>query len=95
MGARQGTLRSGRRGARQSQHSPREPLTIRASPVGPLARPGRNEWLWTIAAPDGRPITGEFSGRRNEAILAAQQAIERWFERHHRATGGRVAQSNA
>jgi hypothetical protein len=49
------------------------------------ARPGRNEWLWTISPKQGRAITGQFTGTRNEALAAARRAIARFLERQTQA----------
>jgi len=38
------------------------------------ARPGRNEWLWTISPKQGPAITGQFSGTRDEALAAARRS---------------------
>jgi hypothetical protein len=49
------------------------------------ARPGRDEWLWTISTKHGRVITGQFTGTRVEAIAAARRAIARLLERQTQA----------
>jgi hypothetical protein len=49
------------------------------------ARPGRNEWLWTISPKQGSASTGQFTGTRDEAIAAARRAIVRLLERQTQA----------
>ena len=49
------------------------------------ARLGRNEWLWTISPKQGRAITGQFTGTRDEAVAAARRAIARLLERQTHA----------
>ena len=46
------------------------------------ARPGRDEWTWTIYPKGGRAISHEFAGLRDEAISAARQKIDRWLTEH-------------
>jgi hypothetical protein len=46
------------------------------------ARPGRDEWTWTIYQKDGRDFSREFTGSREEAICAARQKIDRWLTQH-------------
>jgi hypothetical protein len=43
------------------------------------ARPGRDEWTWTIYPKDARDISREFTGSRGMAISAARQRIDRWL----------------
>jgi hypothetical protein len=46
------------------------------------ARPGRDEWTWTIYPKDARDFSREFTGSREEAICAACQKIDRWLTEH-------------
>ena len=46
------------------------------------ARPGRDEWIWTIYPKDARDISCEFNGSRDEAIFVARQRIDRWLKEH-------------
>ena len=57
------------------------------------ARPGRDQWQWTISPKDGRAVTGELTGPRDKAAKAARRAIVRWLERSTRV--GNVAGSRA
>jgi hypothetical protein len=43
------------------------------------ARPGRDEWTWTIYANDGRARSSQFTGTRDEAIAAACRKIDSWL----------------
>ena len=46
------------------------------------ARPGHNHRLWAIS-PKGAPtFSHEFAGSREDACANAQQAIDRWLEKH-------------
>jgi hypothetical protein len=45
------------------------------------ARPGRDEWTWTIYPPECFPRSGETRGRRDRAVEIAIQAIEVWLQR--------------
>ncbi len=46
------------------------------------ARPGVNEWSWTIYPTPSVAQSGETRGSRRFAEFAAKQAIERWLKRH-------------
>jgi len=46
------------------------------------ARPGRNEWSWTIYPKNAPVVKGDVSGIRELAIAAARRAIDRWLEKH-------------
>jgi hypothetical protein len=48
------------------------------------ARPGANQWLWTILPKDRAPIASAFEGSRRDATADACRAIDRWLERHAR-----------
>jgi hypothetical protein len=71
----------------------RRPMEYRGIEYAVRARPGRNEWLWTISPKNDRAITGQFTGTRDEAIAAARRAIARWLERQTQAAGARNARS--
>ena len=43
------------------------------------ARLGRNNWALTIIPKDGRPITTNFIGTRDQAIATAHRSIARWL----------------
>jgi hypothetical protein len=46
------------------------------------ARPGRNEWSWTIYPKNAPALKGETKGTKQLAIAAACRAIDRWLEKH-------------
>ena len=50
------------------------------------ARPGRDEWTWTIYPNDGRARSNQFTGTRDEAIATACWKIDFWLtEQNKRA----------
>jgi hypothetical protein len=49
------------------------------------ARPGKNEWTWTIYPAGAVASEGNFKGARKRAVLAACAAIDKWLKR--RGTG--------
>jgi hypothetical protein len=44
------------------------------------ARPGRDEWTWTIYPKGSRAISHEFAGLRDEAISKACKRIDYWLK---------------
>jgi hypothetical protein len=46
------------------------------------ARPGQNEWSWSIYPENSPLIRGETKGTKQLAIAAAHRAIDRWLEKH-------------
>ena len=63
----------------------RRPMEYRGIEYAVRARPGRNEWLWTISSKEGRAITGLFTSTRDKAVAAARRAIARLLERQTQA----------
>jgi hypothetical protein len=61
------------------------PMEYRGIDYAVRARPGRNEWLWTISPKQGCAITGQFTGTRDDATAAARRAISRLLERQTQA----------
>jgi hypothetical protein len=50
------------------------------------ARPGPNQWTWTIHLGDGRTRRGEMSGTRASAEERAIRAVNEWLQ--SQKTGG-------
>jgi hypothetical protein len=46
------------------------------------ARPGRDEWIWTIYPKNAPTVARPFTGTRGEALTAAQRSIDRWLTDH-------------
>jgi hypothetical protein len=46
------------------------------------ARPGRDEWTWTIYPIDGPAQSGQFTGTRDEAIAVACRRIDNRLTQH-------------
>jgi hypothetical protein len=46
------------------------------------ARPGRDEWIWTIYPENAPTVARPFTGTRGEALTAAQRSIDRWLTDH-------------
>jgi hypothetical protein len=51
------------------------------------ARPGPNQWIWTILRKGKAPLTAQFVGTQHDAMADACRAIDRWLERQARAAG--------
>jgi hypothetical protein len=49
------------------------------------ARPGVDEWTWTIYPASSAAQSGETKGSKRLAEFAAKQAIERWLKRRRRS----------
>ena len=50
-----------------------------------LARPGRDEWTWTVHLNDGTTKQGNVSGQRWTAEERALRAIDNWLRARRRA----------
>jgi hypothetical protein len=48
------------------------------------ARPGRDEWIWTIYPKGAASIHRDYTGPRQEAVDAACRAIDRWLAEHRK-----------
>ena len=42
----------------------------------------KNRWNWTIYPAAGVSLKGEITGPRQRAVVAAQQAIDRWLKKN-------------
>jgi len=51
------------------------------------ARPGANEWSWTIFPAPSMSLSGETRGSKRLAEIAAEKAIERWLKRQQKNNG--------
>jgi 3-oxoacyl-[acyl-carrier-protein] synthase III len=47
---------------------------------------GRDEWILTYSPMVGRVINRNYTGTKDEALKAAQRAIDRWLENHAHET---------
>ena len=45
------------------------------------ARPGQEEWTWTIYPTGGKPRDGQVTGMRGAAVIAAMRAIDSWLHK--------------
>jgi hypothetical protein len=43
--------------------------------------PEKNRWAWEIHPPGGKSIGGNVAGQRQRAVVAAKDAIDRWWKR--------------
>jgi hypothetical protein len=43
------------------------------------AKPGPNQWTWTVYLPDGKTKEGSMTGARSQAEVAATYAIDTWL----------------
>jgi len=55
------------------------PMEYRGVMYAVRARPGRDEWTWTIYPNDGRARSSQFTGTRDEAIATACRKIDFWL----------------
>jgi hypothetical protein len=46
------------------------------------ARPGRDEWIWTLYPKNAPIVNRVFKGTRDEAVIAARLGIDRWLTVH-------------
>lgn len=46
------------------------------------ARPGRDEWIWTLYPKNAPIVNRVFKGTRDEAVIAARLGIDRWLAVH-------------
>ena len=53
---------------------------------------GKNQWIWIVHT-SPRPRQGSIEGTRQAAILAAQRAINIWWQRRHGRNSVRVAET--
>ncbi len=46
------------------------------------ARPGKNKWSWTVYLDVAKSKSGETSGPRQRAVIAARAAIDLWLRQN-------------